>query len=57
MARPDDKGQERVVRDFDSGLRSGVNGTPTFFLGGERQDVIGPEELLARLREALGHSG
>lgn len=48
---------EHILSDFDSGLRSGVNGTPTFFLDGERQDVIGPEELFARLREALGHSG
>lgn len=48
---------EHIVHDFGSGRRSGVNGTPTFYLGAERQDVIGPEELLARLREALGHSG
>jgi protein-disulfide isomerase len=29
---------ERVRRDFLSGVRSGVNGTPTFFINGERYD-------------------
>ncbi len=28
----------RVRRDFRSGVRSGVNGTPTFFINGERYD-------------------
>ena len=28
----------RVRRDFDSGIRSGVNGTPTFFINGRRFD-------------------
>ena len=28
----------RVRRDFISGVRSGVNGTPTFFINGERYD-------------------
>ena len=28
----------RVREDFMSGLRSGVNGTPTFFINGERHD-------------------
>jgi protein-disulfide isomerase len=26
----------RVEADFESGIRSGVNGTPTFFVGGEK---------------------
>ena len=30
--------QERVRRDFRGGVRSGVNGTPTFFINGERYD-------------------
>ena len=30
--------QEKVQEDFNSGIRSGVNGTPTFFLNGERYD-------------------
>jgi protein-disulfide isomerase len=29
---------DRVAGDFESGLRSGVNGTPTFFVNGERYD-------------------
>ena len=29
---------ERVRRDFMSGVRSGVNGTPTFFINGVRDD-------------------
>lgn len=30
--------QERVREDFSSGVRSGVNGTPTFFINGVRHD-------------------
>jgi protein-disulfide isomerase len=30
--------RDRVQRDFVSGIRSGVNGTPTFFLNGVRHD-------------------
>ena len=29
---------ERVREDFMSGVRSGVNGTPTFYVNGERHD-------------------
>ncbi|GIH17890.1 DsbA family protein [Rugosimonospora africana] len=29
---------DRIQRDFASGVRSGVNGTPTFFINGERHD-------------------
>jgi protein-disulfide isomerase len=29
---------ERVARDFSGGVRSGVNGTPTFFINGARHD-------------------
>jgi protein-disulfide isomerase len=29
---------ERVRKDFMSGVRSGVNGTPTFFINGHRFD-------------------
>lgn len=34
--------QERVKQDFRSGVRSGVNGTPTFFINGQRHDA-GPD--------------
>jgi len=44
---------ERVRADFSSGVRSGVNGTPTFFINGVRHD--GPfdlRSLLAAIEEA-----
>lgn len=37
---------ERVKRDFRSGARSGVNGTPTFFIDGERFDGSWDAETL-----------
>jgi protein-disulfide isomerase len=45
---------ERVREDFGSGVRSGVNGTPTFFINGVRHD--GPFDLaslLAAIEEAV----
>lgn len=36
--------ESRVRADFLGGLRSGVNGTPTFFINGERHD--GPYEFV-----------
>lgn len=43
----------RVREDFQSGVRSGVNGTPTFFINGVRYDgAYDAESLLA----ALGHA-
>jgi protein-disulfide isomerase len=45
---------ERVRADFAGGARSGVNGTPTFFINGQRHD--GPfdyEYLLAAIESAL----
>ncbi len=48
---------DRVRADFRSGVRSGVNGTPTFFINGQRLD--GPwdrDALLEALeRAARGH--
>jgi protein-disulfide isomerase len=38
---------ERVRADFSSGVRSGVNGTPTFFINGARHD--GPFDLRSLL--------
>jgi protein-disulfide isomerase len=44
---------ERVREDFMSGVRSGVNGTPTFFINGNRyEDSWDFEPLLAALRSA-----
>jgi protein-disulfide isomerase len=45
--------EERVRADFMSGVRSGVNGTPTFFINGVRHDdSYDYEVLLAALNEA-----
>lgn len=48
---------ERVRKDFLGGVRSGVNGTPTFFINGERYD--GPFDrasLSAALEQAASSS-
>lgn len=46
----------RVNQDFSTGIRSGVNGTPTFFLNGVRHDVSWEYDVLvAALTEVLGH--
>ena len=43
----------RVREDFDSGVRSGVDGTPTFFINGARYDgSYDPESLIAALTQA-----
>jgi protein-disulfide isomerase len=43
----------RVREDFQSGLRSGVSGTPTFYLDGVRYDgLVGVREFLSTIREA-----
>ncbi len=43
----------RVREDFTSGVRSGVNGTPTFFINGARFDGSWDKQsLLAALEEA-----
>lgn len=44
---------ERVQEDFLSGLRSGVNGTPTFFINGQRHDGPFDAESLLQAMEAL----
>jgi protein-disulfide isomerase len=43
--------EPRVRADFASGVRSGVNGTPTFFINGVRYDG-GADTLLDALMEA-----
>jgi protein-disulfide isomerase len=48
------KFRERVREDFMSGVRSGVNGTPTFFINGIRHDYGWDEEsLVDALEEAV----
>jgi protein-disulfide isomerase len=45
----------RVREDFMSGVRSGVNGTPTFFINGRRHDGgLDPRSLAAAIAEELG---
>ncbi len=45
----------RVKEDFQSGVRSGVNGTPTFFINGVRHDrAPSYEDLLGALQTAIG---
>lgn len=44
---------DRVREDFMSGVRSGVNGTPTFFINGIRNDEsYSTNTLLAALQQA-----
>jgi protein-disulfide isomerase len=46
--------QPRVREDFMSGIRSGVNGTPTFFVNGIRHNGgYDSESLLAAIREVV----
>jgi len=48
----------RVRADFSSGVRSGVNGTPTFFINGRRHD--GPfdyDTLVLAIQEQIGKHG
>ena len=46
---------ERVQEDFMSGVRSGVNGTPTFFINGLRHDdSFDTETLLGALERVAG---
>ena len=46
---------QRVRGDFRSGVRSGVNGTPTFFINGARFDGNwgSPDEFIAVLAQVL----
>jgi protein-disulfide isomerase len=47
--------EPRVSEQFRSGVRSGVNGTPTFFINGLRHDdPWDPDTLLAALEGATG---
>ena len=53
-ALEEDKYTDRVREDFTGGVRSGVNGTPTFFINGHRHD--GPfeyEDLVAAIEAQL----
>jgi protein-disulfide isomerase len=43
---------QRVRGDFSGGVRSGVNGTPTFFINGQRHDASFDYETLVAAIEA-----
>ena len=43
---------EKVQADFNGGIRSGVNGTPTFFINGTRHDGAYSFEALSQAIEA-----
>jgi protein-disulfide isomerase len=44
----------KIQEDFSAGVRSGVNGTPTFFINGVRHDgSFEYEDLMAALQEQL----
>ena len=47
--------EKRVREDFRSGVRSGVNGTPTFFINGERYNGPWADEI--RFARALQDAG
>jgi protein-disulfide isomerase len=47
--------QERVRADFMSGVRSGVNGTPTFFINGHRHNGSYDLATLLEAIEAAAH--
>jgi protein-disulfide isomerase len=45
---------DRIRADFSSGVRSGVNGTPSFFINGVRHDgAFDLRSLLASIEEAV----
>ena len=47
----------RVREDFMSGVRSGVNGTPTFYINGERHDdSYELETLLSAIERAAARA-
>jgi protein-disulfide isomerase len=50
--------EDRVHHDFTSGVRSGVNGTPTFFINGERfdGDWTDKEAFASALEEAASQT-
>jgi len=49
----DDKLLAKVEADFEGGVRSGVNGTPSFFINGTKFDG-GAEDLYELLKENAG---
>jgi protein-disulfide isomerase len=49
------KYKSRVHSDFSGGVRSGVNGTPTFFINGHRHDApFEFEDLVLAIEDGMG---
>src|ERR1700721_2740246 len=49
--------RDHVKRDFMGGVRSGVNGTPTFFVDTARYDgILDEQSLEASLRQRIAHN-
>lgn len=48
---------DRVKEDFMSGVRSGVNGTPTFFINGARFDAPWDADTLTEALQLAARSG
>lgn len=46
----EDKVADKIDNDFESGVRSGVNGTPTFYINGKKFNG-GADDLLELIRE------
>ena len=47
---------ERVQRDFSGGVRSGVNGTPTFFINSQRHDGDFERQTLLQAIQTIIHN-
>ena len=48
-----DEVADRVARDLEDGTTLGVQGTPTFFLNGEKLEVDTTDEFIERIDAAL----
>jgi hypothetical protein len=50
--------KKKIDADFSGGIRSGVNGTPTFFLNGERYDGQRDyDSLVVKMEQVLISNG
>ena len=49
--------EERIQADFTGGVRSGVNGTPSFFINGVRFDGPGFEDMATRIGDLISARG
>jgi protein-disulfide isomerase len=46
--------EDKIRNDFNGGVRSGVNGTPSFFINGTRFDGPDFEDMANTIGEAIG---